>query len=121
MTTSQQPAKGLELKLLNFNVSEIPGDTSPHDALQKLLEANDRWGDQFRYGRVESSLSASRELMSTGVAASQPRANDGSLVLFGREDCRRVPLPAARITILRATNIVRSLTLSAFYQLIWFL
>ncbi|MEK6837609.1 MAG: hypothetical protein AABX69_03075 [Nanoarchaeota archaeon] len=83
-----QPPKILELRLLDFNVSENWRHTNPHDALQKLLETNVLWGDQFRYGWAESSFSTDKELMSAGAAASQPRGTDDSLVLFSEKDSR---------------------------------
>ena len=92
MTASQQQPKGLELKLLDFDTRSLESPSnqgfSKHELLQKFLEANGIWGDQFRYGWVESSFSTDRELMRSGVTASQPRANDGSLVLFGKKDSR---------------------------------
>ena len=83
-----QPPESLERKLLKFDVSENWGDTNQHDALQKFLETNALWGDEFRYGWAESSSSTERELRNAGMAESQPRANGDSLMLFTKKDSR---------------------------------
>jgi len=85
------PYLDLELKVLEF---EVPRDWAtgktfpgPHEALQKFLEGHDLWGDRFRYGAVDATLSAERMLKAYGLVDSQ-RTQDGTIRLYEISDSR---------------------------------
>lgn len=93
MTTNQALPQSLELKILDFKIpsswdTPFLSSHNPHDQVQRFLADNERWGDQFRYGSAASNLTTDRQLMSQGKAASQPTANEGSLLLYSPADSR---------------------------------
>ena len=81
-TPPQSLEQSLELRILKFPVDRNSPDSSPHDAVKNLLIANGRFGHRFRYGSADSNLLTDEQLRERGVADSQPRASDGSLVLY---------------------------------------